>query len=87
MSALALDPGQTTSCKDGSVNPAELSPNMELLAGDLDATMPSADPESNGTLPVIGKLGSPLDTNSELWRSAYIGLGQVVITEPSSADP
>ena len=60
---------------------------MELLAGDPDATMPSADPESNETLPAIGKPDSPLDVNSKLLRSVPIGLGQVVITKPSSADP
>jgi hypothetical protein len=87
MPALALDPERDTSSDDRGVNPAQLSPITELLVGDPDATMSSADPESNRTLPVIGKPDSPLDTNSELSRSASIGLGQVVITERSSADP
>ena len=85
--ALALNPGRTTLSEDGRVNPAGLSPITELLAGDPDATTPSADPESNGTLPVIGKPDSPLDTNSELSRSASIGHSQVAFTMPSTAGP
>ena len=87
MSASALDPWQTTSSEDERVNPAGLTPIMELLAGDPEATTPSADPESNGTLPIIGKSDSPQGTNSELLRSASFGLGQSVTTKPRSADP
>ena len=87
MSALALDPELTTLSEDGRINPAGLSPITELPARDPEVTMLSAGPESNRTLPVIGKPDSPLDVNSELSRFASIGLGQVVITEPSSADP
>ena len=85
MPALTLDLERTTLSEDGRINPVGLSPIMELPTGDSDETMPSVDPESNGTLPVIGKPDSPLDVNSELSRSTSIELSQVVITGPSSA--
>ena len=71
--------------EDGRINPARFSHITELLAGDPDVTIPSA--ESNGTRPVIGKPDSPLGTNSELSRSASFRLDLAVIVEPSSADP
>ena len=83
----ALDPGWTTSSEDGRVNPAGLSPVTELPTGDPDATTPLVNPKSNGTLLVIGEPDSPLDDNSELSRSASIGLDQVSITEPGPVDP
>ena len=87
MTALALDPGRTTLSEDGRVNPAGLSPIKELLAGDPDATMLSADLNSNGTLPVIRKLNSPLDANFELSRSMSSEHGLVESTMPSPAGP
>ena len=87
MPALALDPEWTTLSEDGRISPAGLSPITELLAKDPEVTMSSAGPESNMTLPVIGKPDSSLDVNSEPSRSASTELGQEVITGPNSADP
>src|SRR5215216_6765391 len=78
MTALALDPERTTLSEDGRVNLAGLSPIKELLARDPDASTPSANPDSNKTHPVIGRSDTPLDINSELSRSASVGLVQVV---------
>ena len=67
---LALDPERTTPSEDGRINPARLSPITQPLAEDPGATMSSVDPESNGTLPIIEKPDSPLDTSSKPSRSA-----------------
>ena len=73
--ASALDLRQTISSEDGRNNPTELYPITELPVGDPDATMPSAGPESSGTLTVIRKPDLPLDVNSKISRPASMELG------------
>ena len=58
--ASALEPGQIVLSDEGRIDPAGLSPIMELSNGDPDAIAPLVNPESKGTLPVIGE--------PDLWR-------------------